>query len=200
MNDEPSEQYTPEETARRRDEAIRRALNTPPKPQKGDRRQERQTAAQAITMPEISKVFLCPNYRPECLAAMRVRPSPVSVPGSTNRETGAPPPTAFPNSAWRKIPPGSGSRKTATPSLAWKSGSRWTRRWREMDSNPRSPFRETLFSNPLINGSARCTTSSVIRRNDQVLDAARFKQGDGAIEAGFGASHQKTVGNKGGPI
>jgi hypothetical protein len=28
------EQYTPEETARRRDEAIRRALNTPPKPQK----------------------------------------------------------------------------------------------------------------------------------------------------------------------
>jgi hypothetical protein len=34
MNDEPDEQYTPEETARRRDEAIRRALNTPPKPQK----------------------------------------------------------------------------------------------------------------------------------------------------------------------
>jgi hypothetical protein len=28
------DQYTPEETARRRDEAIRRALNTPPKPQK----------------------------------------------------------------------------------------------------------------------------------------------------------------------
>src|ERR1700724_2513216 len=28
------EQYSPEETARRRDEAIRRALNTPPKPQK----------------------------------------------------------------------------------------------------------------------------------------------------------------------
>jgi hypothetical protein len=28
------EQYTSEETARRRDEAIRRALNTPPKPQK----------------------------------------------------------------------------------------------------------------------------------------------------------------------
>jgi hypothetical protein len=27
-------QYSPEETARRRDEAIRRALNTPPKPQK----------------------------------------------------------------------------------------------------------------------------------------------------------------------
>jgi hypothetical protein len=29
-----SDQYSPEETARRRDEAIRRALNTPPKPQK----------------------------------------------------------------------------------------------------------------------------------------------------------------------
>jgi hypothetical protein len=29
---ENKEQYSPEETARRRDEAIRRALNTPPKP------------------------------------------------------------------------------------------------------------------------------------------------------------------------
>jgi hypothetical protein len=28
------DQYSPEETARRCDEAIRRALNTPPKPQK----------------------------------------------------------------------------------------------------------------------------------------------------------------------
>jgi hypothetical protein len=28
------DQYDPEETVRRRDEAIRRALNTPPKPQK----------------------------------------------------------------------------------------------------------------------------------------------------------------------
>jgi hypothetical protein len=28
------EEYSPEETVRRRDEAIRRALNTPPKPQK----------------------------------------------------------------------------------------------------------------------------------------------------------------------
>jgi hypothetical protein len=27
------DEYSPEETARRRDEAIRRALNTPPKPQ-----------------------------------------------------------------------------------------------------------------------------------------------------------------------
>jgi hypothetical protein len=33
MDDKKSdEQYSPEETARRRDEAIRRALNTPPKP------------------------------------------------------------------------------------------------------------------------------------------------------------------------
>jgi hypothetical protein len=31
-----------------------------------------------------------------------------------------------------------------------KSGSHRTLRWREMDSNPRSPVRETLFSNPLI--------------------------------------------------
>src|SRR5712692_10040828 len=30
-----------------------------------------------------------------------------------------------------------------------------------------------------------CTTSAVIARNDQVLDAARFKQGNGANEAGF---------------
>jgi hypothetical protein len=30
----PREEYSAEETARRRDEAIRRALNTPPKPQK----------------------------------------------------------------------------------------------------------------------------------------------------------------------
>jgi hypothetical protein len=33
MSDKHDDQYTPEETARRRDEAIRRALNTPPKPQ-----------------------------------------------------------------------------------------------------------------------------------------------------------------------
>jgi hypothetical protein len=36
-----SEQYSPEETERRRDEAIRRALNTPPKPQKEMARQSR---------------------------------------------------------------------------------------------------------------------------------------------------------------
>jgi hypothetical protein len=33
-NAEKDDQYGPEETVRRRDEAIRRALNTPPKPQK----------------------------------------------------------------------------------------------------------------------------------------------------------------------
>jgi hypothetical protein len=54
-----------------------------------------------------------------------------------------------------------------------------------MDSNPRSPIRETLFSNPLMNGSARCN-ELCDRRNDQVLDAAKFKQGDRANEAGFG--------------
>jgi hypothetical protein len=32
MKRREDEQYSPEETARRRDEAIRRALNTPPKP------------------------------------------------------------------------------------------------------------------------------------------------------------------------
>jgi hypothetical protein len=32
--DKSDEQYSPAETALRRDEAIRRALNTPPKPQK----------------------------------------------------------------------------------------------------------------------------------------------------------------------
>ena len=34
MGKDQEDQYSPEETARRRDEAIRRALNTPPKPQK----------------------------------------------------------------------------------------------------------------------------------------------------------------------
>jgi hypothetical protein len=32
--DKPDDHYTEEETARRRDDAIRRALNTPPKPLK----------------------------------------------------------------------------------------------------------------------------------------------------------------------
>jgi len=44
------EQYTPEETARRRDEAIRRALNTPPKPQSeiaGKSGQKRRTPAKS---------------------------------------------------------------------------------------------------------------------------------------------------------
>jgi hypothetical protein len=34
MSKNEADKFTPEETARRRDEAIRRALNTPPKPQK----------------------------------------------------------------------------------------------------------------------------------------------------------------------
>jgi hypothetical protein len=34
MTRDESDEYSPEETARRRDEAIRRALNTPPTPQK----------------------------------------------------------------------------------------------------------------------------------------------------------------------
>jgi len=34
MKARKDEQYSSEETARRRDEAIRRALNTPPKPQR----------------------------------------------------------------------------------------------------------------------------------------------------------------------
>ena len=79
------------------------------------------------------------------------------------------------------------------------SGSQLARRWREKDANPRSPVRESLFSNALINGSA-ADNELCDRRNDQVLDAAKFEQEDGANEAGFGGSHQKTVGNKGGPI
>jgi len=34
MSDQSDEQYSAEETARRRDDAIRRALNTPPTPHK----------------------------------------------------------------------------------------------------------------------------------------------------------------------
>jgi hypothetical protein len=34
MNDKETDQYSPAETERRRDDAIRRALGTPPKPQK----------------------------------------------------------------------------------------------------------------------------------------------------------------------
>ena len=75
-----------------------------------------------------------------------------------------------------------------------------TRWWREVDSNPRSPVRETFFSNPLIKWQRAAHNELCDRRNDQVLDAAKFEQEDGANEAGFGASHQKTVGNKGGPI
>jgi hypothetical protein len=65
------------------------------------------------------------------------------------------------------------------------SGSQLARRWREKDANPRSPVRESLFSNALINGSA-ADNELCDRRNDQVLDAAKFEQEDGANEAGFG--------------
>jgi hypothetical protein len=44
------DEYSPEETALRRDEAIRRALNTPPKPQKeivGKGRRKRRTLAKS---------------------------------------------------------------------------------------------------------------------------------------------------------
>ena len=68
---------------------------------------------------------------------------------------------------------------------AWP-GSQRTRRWREKDSNPRSPVSETFFSNPLIKWQRAAHNELCDRRNDQVLDAAKFKQGDGANEAGFG--------------
>ena len=66
------------------------------------------------------------------------------------------------------------------------TGSLLTRRWREKNSNPRSPVRETFFSNPLIKWQRAAQNELCDRRNDQVLDAAKFKQGDGANEAGFG--------------
>ena len=51
---------------------------------------------------------------------------------------------------------------------------------------PWSPVRETFFSNPLIKWQRAAHNELCHRRNDQVLDAAKFKQGDGANEAGFG--------------
>ena len=54
-----------------------------------------------------------------------------------------------------------------------------------MDSNPRSPVRETFFSNPFIKWQHAAHNELCDRRNGQVLDAAKFKQGDGANEAGF---------------
>ena len=47
-------------------------------------------------------------------------------------------------------------------------------------------MRETFFSNPLIKWQRAAHNELCDRRNDQVLDAAKFKQGDGANEAGFG--------------
>ena len=64
-------------------------------------------------------------------------------------------------------------------------GSLTTLCWREKDSNPRSPVRETFFSNPIIKWQRAAQNELCDRRNDQALDAAKFKQGDGANEAGF---------------
>ena len=41
-------------------------------------------------------------------------------------------------------------------------------------------MRETFFSNPLIKWQRAAHNELCDRRNDQVLDAAKFKQGDGA--------------------
>src|SRR6202030_3735149 len=48
------------------------------------------------------------------------------------------------------------------------SGSLLTHRWREKDSNPRSPVRETFFSNPLIKWQRAAKNELCDRRNDQV--------------------------------
>ena len=51
---------------------------------------------------------------------------------------------------------------------------------------PSVPVREIFFSNPLIKWQRAAHNELCDRRNDQVLNAAKFKQGDGATEAGFG--------------
>jgi hypothetical protein len=56
-----------------------------------------------------------------------------------------------------------------------ESGSHMTRRWREMDSNPQSHVRATFFSNPLIKWKRAAHNELCDRRNDQMLDSARFK-------------------------
>jgi hypothetical protein len=52
-----------------------------------------------------------------------------------------------------------------------------------MDSNPRSPVRETLFSKALSMAAREACVHNELcdRRNEQVLDAVRFKQGNGAL-------------------
>src|SRR6202035_4960289 len=52
----------------------------------------------------------------------------------------------------------------------WKSGSQWTRRWREMDSNPRSPVRRTtLFETPLSQHARATAAFENARRPVQQL-------------------------------
>jgi hypothetical protein len=43
MSKQPTDEYSEEEAARRRDEAIRRALNTPPQPRTGNGKAKRKT-------------------------------------------------------------------------------------------------------------------------------------------------------------
>jgi hypothetical protein len=63
-----------------------------------------------------------------------------------------------------------------------KSASQQTLWWREKDSTPQSPVER----HPLIKWQRAVHSELCDRRNDQVLDAAKFKLGDGANEAGFG--------------
>jgi hypothetical protein len=60
--------------------------------------------------------------------------------------------------------------------------------------------RETFFSNPLIKWQRAVHNELCDRRNDRVLDAAKFKQEDGAMRSASEISHQKTIGNKGASI
>ena len=70
------------------------------------------------------------------------------------------------------------------PNLSRGTDGLQTLRWREMDSNPRSPWRDPVFKS--AHQWQRAVHNELCdRRNDQVLDVAKFKQGDGASEAGF---------------
>jgi hypothetical protein len=52
MNQKPSDEtYSAEETARRRDEALRRALSTPPKPQKNVSPKQRESKKRKAAKP-----------------------------------------------------------------------------------------------------------------------------------------------------
>jgi len=56
---------------------------------------------------------------------------------------------------------------------------------------PSVPVRETFFSNALVKWQRAAHNELCDRHNDQVLDAAKFKQEDGANEASFGGIAQK---------